>query len=388
MINSLSSNSQFEIRFAYAYNELYQAGVEKYLKYCYSLDTLCVLGNDNLFYRLDSSGINKLVVFFCKLPFILIRKTGIYSFYNFIRLWFYFRKINPDILHINNGGYPGARSCLVAVFSAKMAGIRKIVFNVNNIAQNQKNVLERAVDKYINNNVDYFVTASALAQNKLVACRRFCADKVLQIFNAAPQDKPTKVRSEMLDEFNITEEKFVIVTVALLTGRKGQLYLLQAIVGIREIAPAVFKNIVLILVGDGEDRVKLERYISDKNLSKQILITGYRNDYCNFISAADLFVLPSISNEDMPLVILTAMSLGKAIISTKVAGITEEIRDGVDGVLVEPKDVALLASSIVNLYNSKELREQYGLSSRNRYLDLFSLDIIMSQYCKLYMQLV
>ncbi|MHB8139503.1 MAG: glycosyltransferase [Smithellaceae bacterium] len=388
LINNVKVNDIFSVHYAYAWNKEYQDGVDSRLSGFALKYPLRVLNNANLFYRIDLTRIKRHGAFMLKLPFVLLQRLGIYSLFNLFRLYFFFRKIKPDVLHINDGGYPGARSCLVAVFSAKMAGIKHIVFNVNNLAHPQKGLFAKLIDEYIGRNVDYFITASALARDTLIERRSFAPAKIVQIFNALGEETVLKNRQELLAAYGVTTDKFIIATVALLTERKGQTFLLKALQEINRRDTTLLGNIVLFLVGDGEDRSKLERLIQEYQLSDNVIITGYRNDYYDFINAADLFILPSVNNEDMPLVILSAMKLGKTIVSTKVAGIVEEIRDGIDGVLLDPAELHKLPLVIEELYNNRTLRARYGESAKQRYHHCFSMGNMTTAYINIYQKLL
>jgi glycosyltransferase involved in cell wall biosynthesis len=384
LIGSKDVNDMFDVYLAYASNRNYRIGVNGKLGWFTKKYPLRLLNNDTLFYRIDLSGINRYAGYLIKLPFFMLQMIGVYAAYNYVRLYFFFKKVKPDILHINNGGYPGAPSCLVAVFSAKSAGIKRIVFTVNNLARPQKCLIEKKADKYIQKHVDFFVTASALARMKLMTNRHFSPDRIVQIFNALGNETVLKGRGELLAEYGISADKFVLSTVALLTERKGQMHLLNAIRDLRERNANISDNIILFLVGEGEDRAKIELFLKKHSLESNVFVTGFRNDYYDFISASDLFILPSTKDEDMPLVVLSAMSLGKTIVSTKVAGIVEEIRDGIDGVLLEPSELGRLSYVIEMLYNDRTLRDRYAKSAKQRYQECFALDKIIAQYITIY----
>ena len=120
----------------------------------------------------------------------------------------------------------------------------------------------------------------------------------------------------------------------------------------------------LLIVGSGIDREKLEAIVNEKEMQNHIKFVGYCPDSINYIAASDLFILPSIENEDMPLVILRAMKLGKTIISTDFAGIREEIEDGVSGILLSPNEITLpndLANAIIQAYNRVSLGQEAKL---------------------------
>jgi len=388
IIQSHEVQDLFEVHYAYARNNDYQAGVDSKFRQFTAKYPLRVLSNTNLFYRIDLRVRSRYVAFILKLPFVLLQRLGVHTVYNFLRLYLFFKKQNPDILHINNGGYPAAPSCLVAVFSAKAAGIKHIVFNVNNLAQPQKSVLDKLVDKYIEKNVSCFITASAMARAKLMENRGFPPDKVVQIFNAMGKESVVKSREALLADFGVTPDKFVLVTVALLTERKGQIVLLKALYDLQWRNVQIFNKLMLFLVGDGEDRGKLENFIKEHRLTDKVIMTGFRSDYYDIINAADLFILPSLRNEDMPLVILSAMGLGKAVVSSKVAGIVEEIRDGVDGVLLDPAALHTLPLVIEELYGNRTLRDRYGESAKQRYRDLFSMEKVVAAYISIYRKIL
>ncbi len=384
LIQSSEVRNLYDVRLAYASNTDYRKGIEDKLGGFATKYPVRVLGHNNLFYRLDTGGLNRYAGYLVKFPFVILQMFGVYAVYNFVRLYFLFRKFRPDILHINNGGYPGAYSCLMAVFSAKAAGVRRIVFTVNNLAWKQRGIIDRMVDGYLKKQVDCFTTASALARTRLIENRHFLPDRIVQVYNAMGRETVRRGREELLAEFGVTQDKFVLVTVALLTARKGQTYLLKALSDIKDRDTALFDRIVLFLVGDGEDRPRLEQFVREHGLGKNAVITGYRKDYYDFINAADLFILPSLRDEDMPLVILSAMGLGKAVVSTKVSGITEEIRDGVDGKLLDPAGLDNLAPAIEALLNDRARRDQYGKSAKRRYDDCFSLGKIVAEYLRIY----
>jgi glycosyltransferase involved in cell wall biosynthesis len=73
---------------------------------------------------------------------------------------------------------------------------------------------------------------------------------------------------------------------------------------------------------------------------------GFRNDVNAELSAVDLFVLPSLFGEGLPMAVLEAMAVGLPVISTRVEGVPEAVRDGVDGLVCEPGNSAALADAI------------------------------------------
>ncbi len=100
-------------------------------------------------------------------------------------------------------------------------------------------------------------------------------------------------------------------------------------------------------------------------------ITDEKAKY-DLLKQSDIFVFPSW-NEGQPLVILEAMALGLPIISTKDVGVIDEtVIDGVNGILVEKRNVQQLAEAMLKLIEDKELRLSMGKESLKRFKELYT----------------
>jgi glycosyltransferase involved in cell wall biosynthesis len=387
LINFISENPENEIFFGYRYYKTYQQGVDRDLSSKATQIPLRLLSNSTLFFninkRISSIYIRRLI----KLPFWIIQKTGIHNIFNYVKLRFIISRIKPDIIHINNGGYPASSICLNAVFAAKHCGLNRIVFHINNPAEKPSNSIQRFIDSKISEYTKIFVSGSNQTKKSLQKNRGFSHDKLLQIYNTIEQPTINNKREEVLEKYNIDNNAFIITEVAFLSQRKGQIFLLEAILKIKEHQPDIYKNIVVFLVGDGEDHQYLLTFCKKNKLSN-VILTGYLPNFADYINASDLFILPSIGGEDMPLVVLVAMALRKAIISTRIAGIMEEIENGVSGILLETTELEFLDEHIIKLYHDKNLREFYAENAQERYNDIFLREKICNQFKLLYEKLL
>lgn len=156
--------------------------------------------------------------------------------------------------------------------------------------------------------------------------------------------------------------------------------MLQALVFLRETAPSLFENITLFLIGDGEDKQLLRDYIQTNDLGNSVLLLGYRFDYIDYVHAADVLLLPSLKDEDMPLIILSAMSLGKAIVSTTIAGIPEEIEDGVSGYLLNSDTENTVFVNALGEAIEKALQNKHLLGKNAK--EKFERDFSVERYTK------
>ncbi len=384
--NHMADHPDTEVFFAYRYFKIYQEGVERDLSQKVHKVPLRLLSNASFFHRLDLVVNTPLLRKIIKLPFWLLQKIGIYTPYNYLSMRKAFSRIKPDLIHVNNGGYPASFICQIAIFAARHAGVDKIIYHINNPAQNQSGMFSKLIDKKINQYVSYFITASRQALESLSEKRFFDINKLMQVYNTIENPAVSKSRQEICKTHHINEDKFILCEVAFLSERKGQIYILKALSKIKELHPDIFSRLVLFLVGDGEDYYKLKQYCENKDLTN-VIFTGYQTNYADYIDCSDVFLLPSFGGEDMPLAVLTAMYLGKAIIASEVAGIAEEIENRKSGILLKVEQLDDLYLEIIKLFVDSGLRDYYGLNARSRFEAYFSQPVVYKKIMELYANL-
>ena len=98
----------------------------------------------------------------------------------------------------------------------------------------------------------------------------------------------------------------------------------------------------------------------------------------------DVLILPSVTYEDFPNVVLEAMALGKPVVSTRLAGVPEQINDGETGILVAPNNFEELAKAITELCDNAELRSHMGLAAIRKFKEKFTAEIAVKNYMNLY----
>ena len=182
----------------------------------------------------------------------------------------------------------------------------------------------------------------------------------LGVYPESFQARPAKVRNEC----------FEILCVGRLVPSKGQHVLIQALDHLVKDG----QNVKLRFVGDGPDRKSLESMVERLGLAPKTIFEGAVNQ--DKIQAlyhqADAFVLPSFA-EGIPIVLMEAMSMQVPCITTRITGIPELIRDGVDGLLVTASDDDELASAIKRLICAPALCRELGEAGRRRVLSNYDL---------------
>lgn len=380
-----------DLRFCYAYNAAYATGAARKLAGIPGVSALRIFSAYNQWgnlaqVKMKAGGQGGRYYWLRYLISYAFQLTGLHDCFNIWTLTRAFKKERPEILYINNGGYPGARSCRMAVVAARRAGISKVIFNVNNIAFPPKGWLDKRLDAFIGRQVTRFITASRAAGVQLTALRGFDPARWEDIPNTLSghdEQKISQLEGALRREFNMPTDKIIVGAVGLLTQRKGFNILIEAIQLIKEQYTGMAMPVVFIF-GEGEDRRMLEQQILGAGLHDTVFLPGFRVNILEYMKDMDLFVCPSIANEDFPYVILEAMLMGKPVIGTRIAGIPEQVTDGVNGYIVPPADAPALCKAIVRLLQEAQMRQDMGASSRKRYDEHFNNARTMKTYDDLF----
>jgi glycosyltransferase involved in cell wall biosynthesis len=143
----------------------------------------------------------------------------------------------------------------------------------------------------------------------------------------------------------------------------------------------------LLLVGDGPDREHLEQYAHELGVTKRCLFLGYQEDVGRFYSAIDALLLPS-ANEGTPVSVIEALAAGRPAVATRVGGVPDVLRDGVDGFLVEVGDAQGLADRLAELAADPERRVRMGAEGRARVLERYAVQRLVDDVDRLYRSLL
>jgi glycosyltransferase involved in cell wall biosynthesis len=176
-------------------------------------------------------------------------------------------------------------------------------------------------------------------------------------------------------------KEIVLAAVGRLAAVKNYALLLRAV------ALLVSQGVPLKLkiVGDGPERTNLETQATAAGIDKYVEFLGFRADVAAILSTADMFVLSSVS-EGLPMAALEAMQVCLPIVATRVGGMPQVVREGVNGFLVESGNAEQLADRIRFLADHPDLLLQYGAASRAHLVSHFSADAMVDAYSRLYKQ--
>lgn len=168
------------------------------------------------------------------------------------------------------------------------------------------------------------------------------------------------------EEFDINASTKIILYVGQLIPRKGLKYLIEAIPKII----SKHKDTLFVFAGTGPQRKELESICQQKGIQNNILFTGGLDvtQLIKWYSIADLFVLPSLS-EGRPTVIYEAMACEIPIIATDVGGVSEQIKNEYNGIVIPPMSSNLLITNINYLLGNEDLCKEMGINGRKRIIE-------------------
>jgi glycosyltransferase involved in cell wall biosynthesis len=196
----------------------------------------------------------------------------------------------------------------------------------------------------------------------VVAISAFAGSEVARMTGVQPQIIPFGVAVPPESTRPQPPEPGLVLTVGRLIARKGHVYLVEAMAGLRDHPSAH-----LVIVGEGHERPNLEATIRRLGLADRVVLAGRVSDQelNRLYQACQVFVLPAIvdpggDTEMLGMVLLEAMRYGKPVVCTRVGGTSDIVRDGENGLLLPEKDPAALSEAISRLLDDPGLAARLG----------------------------
>jgi len=232
--------------------------------------------------------------------------------------------------------------------------------------------------------VDRVIAISKGVENVLLTAG-IPKEKIDVVVDGIDVDKfnPARSGAEMRRTFGIPSEAPVVGINATLTQRKGHHYFLRAA---REVIRE-FPGTYFLIAGDGPLRGELEVLVRRLGLAGRVIFTGHRDDVVDVLAAFDVLVLTSVY-EGLGVAILEGMAMGKPIVASRVGGIPESTREGVNGFLVPPRDYQAVAGRIKLLLKDRSLAARMGREGRRIVEEEFSSRVMARQNESIYYEVL
>ena len=260
-----------------------------------------------------------------------------------------------------------ARTALVGYIASRVARL-PLAHHVHSPTKKDtetwvRNKLNSIVDSAIFNKAAQVIAVSNSLKSYLLD-RGVAEEKISVVWNGVPT-------VHRLEQANTKQFDGTIGTLALFRPRKGIEVLVKAIKILKE------RGRIVSLRAAGEFETpsyekEIKNLISKYKIEKFVQWIGFVNDIEEEFNCIDLFVLPSLYGEGLPMVVLEAMANYVPVISTRVEGLPEAIPSSQYGILVAPGDAVQLADAIDNLFSDPEKMQEIKKNAYSRQQEILS----------------
>lgn len=293
------------------------------------------------------------------------------------------RSERPDVLHLHSPKAAG-----FGAFAGRLLGVPKIIYTVHGWAFNEDRPFwQKAVIAGTSWATMMFCTHVITLSDKetqqtlnfpLVSEKIHC----ITLGIVPPKFKLIKDAKAFIEtSIGRTFDKSTILigTISELHPNKGLTWAIEAIAQLVK----RFPSIVFIVMGDGDERLKLQKLIDDNHLGSHVYLMGYVAGAAQYLKAFSLFTLTSVK-EGLPYAILEAGHAGVPVIATAVGGIPEMIDDMRSGILIQPKKTSEIKHALEFILEHKSLLKEYGKVHKDTIKERFDIEAMFSATFALY----
>lgn len=283
------------------------------------------------------------------------------------------RRIRPDIIH----GHM-VHSNLLARLAAVLLSIPVAIATVH--STDEGGVLRMALYRLTERFGSLTTSVSEAGRQMHVSAHASREERIVVLPNGIDQERfrPDRAaRARIRAELSCPDDRFVWLSITRFAPPKDPLTLVRAFAVLPE-------HCVLWLVGQGSERHESEALVAELGINDRVQFLSVRTDIPDLLSAADAFVLSSLS-EAMPITLLEAASAGLPCVSSDVGAVRDLVLDGLTGLVVPPADVGALSRALSRITELPQAeRTAMGLSGRRQVGQRYGLQAIVDRWEVLY----
>ena len=309
------------------------------------------------------------------------------------------KDFQPDVVH-THASKPGVLGRL----AASVEGVPAIVHTFHG----------HTFSSYFNSFTSnfYINTERFLARQSsvIVAISEAQKKELVEDFRIAPEEKfrmiqlgldldkfaeaQNEKRAQFRSEFGLADDEIAIGIIGRLVPIKNHSLFLKAI---SHLLTNTDKKIKAFIIGDGESRNNLEKIATTLNITfstendtthpHPLVFTSWRSDVDVINAGLDIVTLTSL-NEGTPVSLIEAQAANKAIVSTRVGGIADIVKEGRTALLADIDDHDGFCRHLLNLVQDDSLRTELGSNSSYYVMHRFSYQRLVKDMSNLYYELL
>lgn len=295
------------------------------------------------------------------------------GFFSFLQHIYTFRRLRPDIIHINLcSPWAGAIGLMAALLLPQVRTVR-----VDQLPLRTTDILTLWRTRLLSLRVDAHVAVGEANARRMEDFYALGRNTVISIPNGVHDFAPSGAAQSA---FTQTQSKWMVVgSIGRLNAMKAHDVLIQAI--------AQVEGVTAVILGEGEQRSSLEQLAEELGVSDRVTLMGWVEQPQSYLANFDVVAMPSRS-EGFPLAMVEAMLAARPVIATRVGSMPEAILDHQTGILIEKNDVQGLVRALQELRDNPKLRIQLGNQARNFALAQFAAETMAIKYERLWQQIL
>ena len=299
---------------------------------------------------------------FFALPYPLNASTGLTMALRLLPLITRIRKLFPfDIIHSHNLTPSGLAGCLLAK-QFSVPSVCTVRGSDLNVYPHYSRGFMLATQYCLRNSDAVVTTSCALADIATALVERRLQPQV--IYKGVDQHlfKKRDCKDTLAEKMGFDARGPIVVFVGRIEKDKGVRELFEAFCRLKP----HFAGLTLIIVGDGSYRGQIQLKVIEAGVSGSVVVTGrvLQEDVADYLAIAHIFVLPSYE-EGMPNALLEAMASGLPCIATQVGGNPEAVQDGINGILIPPRDAGTLVQALSHLLTHPDQAARLATAAAN-----------------------
>ena len=325
----------------------------------------CLMGSGQLIERAKRSGVRAQHFGASSRPTL----RGIFELFTFLR------REKIDLVQTY-----GLRADTIGRIVAKLAGVPVVISSIRSIDP-WRRWWHVWLDRLTSPFVDCFISNSQAGKEVTVRREKYAPERIEVVYSGLPRRTiPFAKRQEIRRDIGVPPDAYPVVGIlANLREMKGHRDVIHAL-------PTILTNwprTIFLFAGRDDSGGAIRALAEETGVARAIRFLGYVEDTPRLLAAMDIFMLPS-HWEGLPASILEAMHAGLPIITTRVGGIPELVRDGVEAILIPPANPEAIAQAVCKLAEDPAVARRLGENAQKRAEEVFSVEAMVGKITEIY----
>lgn len=305
-------------------------------------------------------------------PFIALPFHGQFDIYTAYKIKQYCQTQKIDLIHLHTANAHG-----LGVVSHLLGNIVPMVLSRRVIFPIQRKFFSKF--KYNFKGIEKIICASEAIKYTVIDGIEN-PSKCITIYDGIDTKKfDLPITNYLHKKYNIPLGTKLIGNISALDVNKG----LYTYIDTAEIILKTMKNVKFFIIGEGPLKIKLQAYINRKNLSQQIILTGFIKNIPMILQELDVFALTTRA-EGLGTSMLDAMACGVPVVATNTGGVPEVVLNDITGLLAPVDDAKKISQQILRLLNDPPLRAKLTHNAKNHLFKYFTKDEMGSATIDIY----